>query len=286
MTRGAHRTLAVVGLALLAGFLFLATVGRLHGSPTALVTAGAEAPSPAHPFGTDTLGRDLLARTADASWLSLCIAAGAVLVPPLVAVPLGVYAGSHHGRRTDELVSRTLEVFQALPSFVLVVFLLGLVQGHALDVGPVTITTNLRVALALAIGFVPFFARVTRAATVAEMHQDYVEGLIGLGVTRRELLTREVLVNVAPAVGVQAVLALAIAIFAEGGLSFLGLGVAPPDATLGNLIADAGPQLLDGPWWYAIIPGLVMVVGILGCNLVADAFHDAAVSGDRPAVAP
>jgi peptide/nickel transport system permease protein len=286
VSRSTHRVVVGTGLALLAGFLVLATAGRLHGSPTALVAPGAEAPSLAHPFGTDTLGRDLLARTADAAWLSLAIAAGSVVVALAVAVPLGVYAGAHHGSHRDGLVSRGLEVFQALPSFVLVVFLLGLVQGQELHVGPVSITTNLRVALALAIGFVPFFARVTRAATVAEMHQDYVEGLTGLGVSRREILTREVLPNVAPAVGVQAVLALAIAIFAEGGLSFLGLGVAPPDATLGNLIADAGPQLLDGPWWYAVIPGVVMMVGILGCNLVGDALHDAAVSGDRAVVAP
>jgi peptide/nickel transport system permease protein len=70
---------------------------------------------------------------------------------------------------------------------------------------------------------------------------------------------------------VQALLALGIAVFAEGGLSFLGLGVPPPQPTLGNLLADASPQLLDGTWWYALLPGMVLVVGILGCNLVGDA---------------
>ena len=111
------------------------------------------------------------------------------------------------------------------------------------------------------------------------MQLDYVDGLRGIGVSRREILTREVFVNVAPAIGVQALLALAIAIFAEGGLSFLGLGVAPPQATLGNLIADASSSLFSDVWWYALIPGTVMVIGILGCNLVGDSLHDTAVTG-------
>ncbi len=271
------------GVGLLALYVATAIVGQFAGDPTALVTDDAVAPSFAHPFGTDTLGRDLLARVGSAAWLSLVISVTSVALALAVAVPLGLLAGSRHGRLVDAAVSRTAEVVQALPSFVLVVFLLGLVQGHDLHVGPVAITTTMRVVLAIALAFVPYFMRVVRAATIAEMQQDYVEGLAGIGVRRREILGAEVLVNVMPVVGAQAMLALAIAIFAEGGLSFLGLGVAPPHATLGNLIADAGPQLLDGPWWYALVPGLVMICGILGCNLVGDTALDAAISGHEAA---
>jgi peptide/nickel transport system permease protein len=126
----------------------------------------------------------------------------------------------------------------------------------------------------LALGFVPFFARIARSATLVEMQEDYVAGLLVIGVKPRHILTREVYVNVMPSVGVQCFLAIAIAIFAEGGLSFLGLGVAPPQATLGNLIADAGSQILSGIWWYSVLPGVVMVTGILGFNLIGDAVND------------
>jgi peptide/nickel transport system permease protein len=259
-----------IGLACVLSYLLVATVGRLHGDPTALVTPFPEAPSLAHPFGTDHLGRDLLARTAEGAWTSLLICATSIGFAIAAGVPLGVLAGCRHGGRVDGLLMRAVETLQALPQFVFVMFLVGLMGTADMHLGPVTIGNGLRVALAIGLGFIPYFARVARAATVVEMQEDYVSNLRGLGVPAREILFREVMVNVWPPVLGQALMAMAIAVFAEGGLSFLGLGVAPPQATLGNLIADAGGQIIGGDWWYAAMPGAVLILGILGFNLLAD----------------
>jgi peptide/nickel transport system permease protein len=259
----------------LAAFLLLATVGRLRGSATALVAGGPEAPSFSHPFGTDTLGRDLFSRAAQGAWLSLLISVGAVLTAVLIGMPLGLLAGYRDGTRTSGVIMRVVETAQALPTFVFVIFLLSLLRNVQLHIGPLHIGMGPRIAVAIGLGFVPFFTRVSRAATLEEMQQDYVVGLRALGVPHRDILFREVGVNVLPPVAVQSLLALAIAIFAEGGLGFLGLGVPPPGATLGNLIAEGSAQVLAGYWWYATMPGLVMTMGILGLNLLGDTFTDA-----------
>ncbi len=263
-----------LGVGCLAFFLLIATVGRIGRDPEALVTLGAEAPSLAHWFGTDNLGRDVFARTASGAWTSLLISLSCILLAVLIAVPLGMWAGWRHGKRTDDIIMRGLETMQALPMFIFVMFIIMLVGSKPIDIGPFTIGMEPRIAVCLALGFVPFFARIARAGTLVEMQEDYVAGLQVIGVKQRRILTREIYVNVMPSVWVQCFLGIAIAIFAEGGLSFLGLGVAPPQATLGNLIAEAGSQIIGGAWWYAIFPGLVMVIGILGFNLVGDAFND------------
>lgn len=270
-----------LGLVAVLVFLALGTVGRLVGDPNALVTLGAEAPSLAHPFGTDNLGRDVFARTAHGAWTSLVICVGSLALALLIACPLGVLAGYHHGSRGDGLVMRFLESLQALPQFVFIMFIISILGPGPLALGPVTIGMAGKLIICLAIGFIPFFARVARAVTISEMQEDYIAGLRGIGVPAREIMAGELSVNVLPAVLVQALLAMAIAIFAEGGLSFLGMGMAPPNATLGNLIADAGSQILEGTWWYAVLPGLVMVIGILGFNLVGDALNDTVLGSRR-----
>ncbi len=263
-----------VGIVLLGAYVLIATLGRLHGDPTALVADGATAPSWTYPFGTDALGRDLLARTAEGAWTSMLISTSAVALSCLVAVPLGLLAALRAGRWTDSVVMRIIETAQVVPPFILVLLLLGLTSTRPMHIGPVTVPVAGRVAVCLAIGFIPFFARVIRSAALAELQEPYVEELRRLGVSTREVVGGEVFPNLLPTLAVQALLALAIVVFAEGGLSFLGLGVPPPAPTLGNLIAEAGSQLLGDSWWYALIPGLVLVAGITGLNLLSDAVAD------------
>ncbi len=270
-----------IGVACVALFLLLATVGQLFGNPNLLDAPGAEPPSAQYWFGTDTLGRDVFARTAAGAWTSLTISTGTVLLALVLSLPLGMLAGYHYNGRIDNIIMRALETFQALPMFVFVMFVLTLTGSGNIDIGPFSFGMKTRLIVCLALGFVPFFARIARAATLVEMQEDYVGMLQILGVGRIRILFSEISVNVLPAVLVQACLAMAIAIFAEGGLSFLGFGVAPPAPTLGNLIADAGSQILEGAWWYATLPGAVMVVGILGFNLLGDALNDALLSGNE-----
>lgn len=267
------------GVACVAAFLLIATVGQLFGDPNLLDAPGAEPPSMEYWFGTDTLGRDVFARTAAGAWTSLTISLGTVLLALVLAMPLGMLAGYHYNGRLDNAVMRTLETVQALPMFVFVMFVLTLTGSGPIVIGPVTFGMRSRLIVCLALGFLPFFARIARAATLVEMQEDYVPMLQVLGVGRIRILFSEISVNVLPPLMVQACLGMAIAIFAEGGLSFLGFGVAPPDPTLGNLIADAGSQILEGAWWYATLPGAVMVLGILGFNLLGDALSDVLLSG-------
>jgi len=287
MTRRAPLGTATwIGIVLLGAFVLLATVGRLVAdSPTALVDQGLLPPSVHHPFGTDNLGRDLFARTATGAWTSLVIAVTSVVLGLVVAAPVGLAAAWRQGRSLDHALMRVVELAQVVPAFVLVVVLLGLTGSGDAEIAGITVSMTSRLVVCLAICFVPFFARITRSAALSELEEPYVAGLRVLGVPEREIVVREVLPNVAPALGVQVFLALAVAVFAEGGLSFIGLGVPPPAPTLGNLIAEAGGQLLDGAWWYALIPGLVLVIGITGCNLVGDAASDG-VLGARRAAAP
>ncbi len=273
-----------LGVILLGAFVALSTVGRLlAGSPTRLVAAGLEAPSPAHPFGTDNIGRDLFSRTAHGAWTSLTTSGASILLALAIAVPIGIYAAWSSERWPDHLLMRLVETTQIVPQFILAVLILGLTGAGDVEVWGITFSMTARIIGCLAIGFVPFFARITRSAAVVELEEEYVSGLRLLGVPNRELLFREVLPNVAPVIGVQVFLALAIAVFAEGGLSFLALGVPAPAPTLGNLIFEAGSQLLDGAWWYALIPGLVLVAGITGCNLVGDAATDRVIGAKRAA---
>lgn len=265
---------AWAGLVCVAVYLLIATVGQLHGSPDLLDAPGAEPPSATYWFGTDNLGRDVFARTAAGAWNSLVISTGTVVLALLASVPLGMYAGYHHGGRIDNVVMRALETIQALPMFIFVMFVLSLTGTGDISLGPVDLGVRSKLIFCLALGFVPFFARVVRAATLTEMQNDYVPMLQIVGVGRARIMASEILVNIVPPVMVQACLAMAIAIFAEGGLSFLGFGMPPPAPTLGNLIADAASQILEGYWWYALLPGTVMVIGILGFNLLGDATTD------------
>lgn len=269
--RWGERLGAILGLALLAAFVVVAVAGSLRPSATALVGAPLEPPSAAHPFGTDALGRDLLARTGQGARTSALIALAAVGASLLVAVPLGALAGWRAGGALDAGSMRLIETTQVVPPLILVLLLLGALGPDERSIGPVVLGPPERIAACLALAFVPFFARVARSATIAERRSPYLGELQRLGVGRVELAIGELLPNLLPVLAGQALLALAIVIFAEGGLSFLGLGVPPPSPTLGGLVAEAGSQLLGTAWWYALLPGLILVAGITGLNLTADA---------------
>ncbi|MEU8249677.1 ABC transporter permease [Nonomuraea sp. NPDC048916] len=263
------------GIACAGLFCLLAVLGPLlTGAPDATGPDVLAGPSLAHPFGTDQLGRDLLARTAAGTRVSLLVSLAAVALGLLLALPLGLLAGYLRGSLLDDLVMRALEIIQALPMFVLAMFVIGLSGTATVHLGPIPITMTVKVVLLLGVAFVPYFARVARAATLVEMGQDYMPALRVIGVRRGRIILGELLPNVAPAMAVQAFLAMALAVFAESGLGFLGLGVQLPQATLGNLTGGGTGYLPAGIWWYSVLPGVVMLAGILGFNLIGDALTD------------
>ncbi|WP_122816803.1 ABC transporter permease [Nocardioides pantholopis] len=260
-----------VGLVLVTAFCLLAIVGPLFSLPPDERTGGAlEAPSMAHWFGTDDLGRDVFARTAVGARLSLFVALGSVAAGLVVAVPIGLLAGYRGGTWVDDALMRVMEALQALPVFVLALFVVGMIGTGPTDVGPITLSAGTKVIALLAISFLPFFARVTRAATLVEVQEEYVDALRVVGVSRRRIMLGELLPNVLPPVLVQAFLWVGVAVFAESALSFLGLGVQPPQASLGNLLSDATSALMIGGWWLSVIPGLAILLVTIGVNLLGD----------------
>ena len=260
-----------VGLAFVVVFCLLALVGPLVGVDPDERTGGAlEAPSGAHWFGTDDLGRDVFARTAVGARLSLLVAIGSVVAGLLIAVPIGLLAGYRGGSKLDAALMRAMEALQALPVFVLALFVVGMTGTGASEVGPFTVSPALKVVVLLAVSFLPLFARVTRAATLVEVQQEYVDALRVVGVPRRQILFGELLPNVIPPVLVQGFLWVGVAVFAESALSFLGLGMQPPQASLGNLLSDATSSLMIGGWWLSVLPGVAILLVTIGVNLLGD----------------
>lgn len=260
-----------VGLVFVVSFCLLALVGPLVGVDPDERTGGAlEAPSLAHWFGTDDLGRDVFARTAVGSRLSLLVALGSVVAGLLIAVPIGLLAGYRGGSKLDAALMRVMEALQALPVFVLALFVVGMTGTGASEVGPFTVSPALKVVVLLAVSFLPLFARVTRAATLVEVQQEYVDALRVVGVPRRQILFGELLPNVIPPVLVQGFLWVGVAVFAESALSFLGLGMQPPQASLGNLLSDATSSLMIGGWWLSVLPGVAILLVTIGVNLLGD----------------
>jgi len=252
-------------------FCALALLGPLFSLPPDERTGGPlEAPSAAHWFGTDDLGRDLFARTAVGARLSLGVALGSVVAGLVVAVPIGLLAGYLGGTWVDDVLMRVMEALQALPVFVLALFVVGMIGTGPTDIGPVTLSAGVKVVLLLALSFLPFFARVTRAATLVEVQEEYVAALRVVGVSRRRIMIGELLPNVIPPVLVQGFLWVGVAVFAESALSFLGLGVQPPQASLGNLLSDATSALMIGGWWLSVVPGLAILLVTIGINLLGD----------------
>ncbi|WP_110240465.1 ABC transporter permease [Nocardioides gilvus] len=260
-----------VGLAFVIAFCLLALLGPLISLDPNERTGGAlEAPGADHWFGTDDLGRDVFARTAVGARLSLFVALGSVIGGLVVAVPIGLLAGYRGGTRLDNVLMRIMEALQALPVFILALFVVGMTGTGSSEFGPLTLTPEIKVIALLAVSFLPFFARVTRAATLVEVQQEYVDALRVVGVPRRHILFGELLPNVIPPVLVQGFLWVGIAVFAESALSFLGLGMQPPQASLGNLLSDATNSLMIGGWWLSVLPGLAILLVTIGINLLGD----------------
>ncbi|TRW46289.1 ABC transporter permease [Georgenia yuyongxinii] len=215
-----------------------------------------QVPSAAHPFGTDALGRDLLARVIHGSVHSLSGALLAVSVGFVVGTGLGVLAGSA-GRVVDDVIMRVVDVLLAIPALLLMLSIIIL-----LGFG----TTN--AAVAVGVSSVASFARLSRSEVVRVRRSDYVEAAFGSGGRFLPVLARHVLPNSVGAVVSLAALQLGTAIIAISTLGFLGYGAPPPTPEWGLLIAE-GRNYIATSWWLTTLPGLVLVVVVLAANRIS-----------------
>ncbi|WP_190816710.1 ABC transporter permease [Saccharopolyspora pogona] len=210
-------------------------------------------PEALHPFGTDELGRDLLARIVHGAAPSLQAAVLAVAIAVLAGAALGLVAGTTRGF-VDDVIMRAVEVLLAVPSFLLVL-------GVIAVLGPGT--SNVAVAVGLSSSAV--FARITRAEVIRVSKAGYVEAAVVCGTSRPTVLLTHVLPNAASPIVALATLELGNAILTVAAVSFLGFGAPLPEPEWGSMIA-AGRPFLASAWWLTTVPGLVIVAVVLAAN--------------------
>jgi ABC-type dipeptide/oligopeptide/nickel transport system permease subunit len=231
-------------------------------SPTANFPRINAGPSGAHWLGTDDVGRDLLSRLIYGARISLEAATIVVVLALLISVPIGLVAGYFSGR-TDNVLMRLMDALFAFPPLILAITVAALL-GRSLH----------NESIAIAITFVAAFARVVRGQVLAVREEMYIEASRSLGAGPFRMIRRHVLPNVASPLIIQAAIAFGFALLAEAGLSFLGLGVQPPNASWGVMLQEAYPFVLSDPW-ATIIPGLAIALTVLAFNLVGDGLRDA-----------
>ena len=220
-----------------------------------------EGPSKDYFWGTDHLGRDIFSRFIYGSRISLFVAVCSIGITVLIAVPLGLVSG-YLGGRIDTVFMRLMDTLYAFPPMLLALALVA-------AMGP----SIFNVIIAVGIIMIPTFARLARAQTLSIREQTYVIAARSVGVSTGRLLAKHIWPNITAAIIVQSSLGMAGAILAESGLSYLGVGVRPPIATWGVMLAEGFPRLQSHPW-LSITPGMAIFFTILSFNLVGDALRD------------
>ncbi|HEV8308483.1 MAG TPA: ABC transporter permease [Methylomirabilota bacterium] len=219
-------------------------------------------PGRAHLLGTDNIGRDVLSRVIWGTRISLVAGFVSVAMATVAGSLLGLVAG-YWGGRTDGLVMRLMDAVLSFPPLVLALAL-GAVLGADLT----------GVLIALGVVYTPTFARLMRGQVLTIKAREYVDAARGLGAPGWRIAWRHVLPNAATPIVVQASLSVAFAILAEASLSFLGLGIQPPEASWGSMI-NAGRGYLQQAPWIVFGPGAALFVTVLGLNFLGDAVRDA-----------
>lgn len=259
--------LALFGVAVIALLVLLAVVGPWiapypgQGEGESDVAARMLAPSLAHPFGTDGLGRDMLSRVMVGARPALVVSLLVVGLAMFIGVPLGALAGYRRGR-VDALIMRITDLFLAFPPLLLAMAIVAAL-GPGLD----------HAALALAISWWPWYARLARGTATSLRERSFVEAARSIGVSDATILRRHIVPNSMTPILVQATIDIGTVILAAGSLAFLGLGASPPTPDWGLMVAEGRTYILD-QWWLSAFPGLAIFVAVLAFNLVGDLLLD------------
>jgi peptide/nickel transport system permease protein len=219
-------------------------------------------PSAAHWFGTDQLGRDVFSRVIAATRLDFIIAVFSVVLVFLMGGLAGVAAG-FFGGWTDRIVSRIADTIMAFPLFVLA---MGIVAALG--------NTVQNIIIATAIVNFPLYARIARTEANVRREAGFVQAARLSGNGEMRILLTQILPNIMPIMIVQMSLTMGYAILNAAGLSFIGLGVRPPDPEWGIMVAEGAAFMVSGEWWIALFPGLALMIAVFCFNLLGDGLRD------------
>lgn len=231
-------------------------------------------------FGTDNVGRDILSRTLFGMRLTLMIGFSVIMFAMVIGAVAGGIAGYYNETWVDDLIMRFVDMLFPFPSLILAVALLGVVgigetSYEFAIVGEVVVPSVAKIILVITIVYIPRFARVMRGAVLKEMEEDYVDAVKSIGASDGHILFRDISINTIPPVIIQATLYMGTAVLISAGLSFLGLGIQPPEPGLGVMLARARNYVHSGEWWFAAFPGFGIFLIILAFNLLGDGLRDA-----------
>ena len=264
--RGAVLGLAVVSfvvfIAIFANFLAPYNPLEQFRAVTKLPPIWAEGGNWAYPLGTDPLGRDMLSRILYGSRISLFIGLSVMFVSAMTGVSLGLLA-AFWGGIVDVVIIRVMDLIMSIPSLVLAILIIAVI-------GPNLANT----IIAITIVYLPRYVRLVRASALSELSKDYVTAARVAGVGSWRLMLKTVLPNCMAPLIVQAALGISDAILEAAGLGFLGLGAQPPTPEWGSMLADARDLISSNPWVMAL-PGIAILITVLGINLMGDGLRDA-----------
>ena len=250
---------------LCAGMILIALFGPMlvpHDPLATLSDKALKPPSWEHWFGTDQLGRDVFSRVIVATRLDLLISVSAVAISFVCGAAMGAYAG-YWGGWFDKLSGRFLDTIMAFPLFVLA---MGIVAAAG--------NTIQNIVIATAIINLPFYARVARAEVSIRRNAGYVQAARLSGNSESRILLFKILPNTLPPMMVQLSLNMGWAILNAAGLSFIGLGVRPPTAEWGIMVAEGANYIISGEWWLALFPGAALMLAVFTFNLLGDGLRD------------
>ena len=227
--------------------------------PTAMaISARLQPPSMTHLLGTDHFGRDILSMIMSGGSVTLLVALAAVLIGMGIGTPLGILAASRHQGRFDDAVMRMNDLIFAFPALITAVLITA-------RFGPGMVNA----VIAIGLFNIPVFARIARAASLPIWQRDFILAARLAGKSTLRIGTGHVLGNILPILLVQATIQFSLAILAEAGLSYIGLGVQPPQASWGRMLADSQTLVQLAPHT-VLIPGMTILLAVLGFNLIGE----------------